>query len=53
MACGYHDVVVLLFIEVGLLEVTSYGNDPMRPGHLELEVGVVGDGHEVGVAWSA
>jgi hypothetical protein len=28
------------------------GDDPARARHLELEVGVVGDGHELGVAWS-
>ena len=26
------------------------GDDPVGTGHLELEVGVVGDGHELGVA---
>jgi hypothetical protein len=28
------------------------GDDPVRARHLELEVGVVRDGHELGVAWS-
>jgi hypothetical protein len=28
------------------------GDDPVGAQHLELEVGVVGDGHELGVAWS-
>jgi hypothetical protein len=37
---------------VGLLKV-AYGDDPMRDGHLELQIGVVGDGHELGVAWLA
>ena len=27
------------------------GDDTVRSWHLELEVGVVGDGHELGVAW--
>jgi hypothetical protein len=27
------------------------GDDPVRARHLELEVGVVGDGHELCVAW--
>jgi hypothetical protein len=27
------------------------GDDPVGAWHLELEVGVVGDGHELGVAW--
>ena len=30
----------------------SNGDDPIRARHLELEVGVVGDNHELGVAWS-
>jgi hypothetical protein len=30
----------------------SDGDDPVGAQHLELEVGVVGDGHELGVAWS-
>jgi hypothetical protein len=47
LACGYRDVIVLSFIEVGLLKVSSYGDDPVRTGHLELKVGVVGDGHEL------
>jgi hypothetical protein len=28
------------------------GDDPVGARHLELEVGVVGNGHELGVAWS-
>jgi hypothetical protein len=28
------------------------GDDPVGARHLELEVGVVGDSHELGVAWS-
>jgi hypothetical protein len=28
------------------------GDDPIGARHLELEVGVVGDGHELGIAWS-
>jgi hypothetical protein len=28
------------------------GNDATRAGHLLLKVGVVGDGHEPGIAWS-
>jgi hypothetical protein len=28
------------------------GDDPVEARHLELEVGVVGDGHELSVAWS-
>ena len=33
---------------MGLLEVASYSDDSMRTGHLELQVGVVRDGHELG-----
>jgi hypothetical protein len=32
--------------------VTADGDDPVGARHLELEVGVVGDGHELGVTWS-
>ena len=53
LARSYHDVVVLPFIEVGLLKVSTYSDDPVWARHLELQVGVVGDGHELGVAWSA
>jgi hypothetical protein len=52
LAHGCHDVIIFLFTEVGLLEVASYSDDPMRIGHLELQAGVVGDGHEFGVAGS-
>jgi hypothetical protein len=31
----------------------SDGDDPIQARHLELEVGVVGDDHELGVAWSS
>jgi hypothetical protein len=31
----------------------SDGDDPIRTRHLELEVGVVGDGHELDIAWSS
>jgi hypothetical protein len=30
----------------------SDGDDPVGAWHLELEIGVVRDGHELGVAWS-
>ena len=42
----------VLLIVVGLLEAALDGDDPLRAGHLELQVGVVGDGHELGEAWS-
>ena len=51
LACGCCDVVIFPFIEVGLLEVASYSDDSMRTRHLEHQVSVVGDGHELGVAW--
>ena len=38
---------------MGLLEVTSYCDDPMRARHLELYVGVVGDSHKLDIARSA
>jgi hypothetical protein len=31
----------------------SDGDDPIRARHLEVEVGLVGDVHELGVAWSS
>ena len=37
---------------MGPLEVASYSDDPMRAEHLELQVGVVGDNYELGIAWS-
>jgi hypothetical protein len=43
---------VVLLVAVGLLEAALDGDDPLRAGHLELEVGVVGDSHELGEAWS-
>jgi hypothetical protein len=36
---------------VRVLVCGSDGDDPVGAQHLELEVGVVGDGHELGVAW--
>jgi hypothetical protein len=35
-----------------LLEVVLEGDDPLRAGHVELQVGVVGDDHEFGEARS-
>jgi hypothetical protein len=42
----------VLLAVVGLLEAALNGDDPLRAKHLELEVGVVGDGHELGEARS-
>jgi hypothetical protein len=38
---------------LGLQEVASYSDDFVGAGHLERQVGVVEDGYEHGVAWSA
>ena len=43
---------IVLFVVVGLLEAPFDGDDPICAGHLELQVGVVGDGHELGEARS-
>ena len=37
---------------IGVLERGADGDDTFRARHLQLEVGVVGDGHELGVAWT-
>jgi hypothetical protein len=47
---------VLHALHVAFVRVAVRGSDsddPIRARHLELEVGVVGDGHELGVAWSS
>ena len=36
---------------VGMLARRADGDDAVGSRHLELEVGVVGDGHELGVTW--
>jgi hypothetical protein len=41
---------IVLLAVVGLLEVALDGDDPLRARHLELKVGVVGDGLELGEA---
>jgi hypothetical protein len=46
---------VLHALHVAFVRVSvrgSDGDDPVGAWHLELEVGVVGDDHELGVAWS-
>jgi hypothetical protein len=46
---------VLHTLHVAFVRVSirgSDGDDPVGARHLELEVDVVGDGHELGVAWS-
>ena len=37
---------------IGMLARGPDGDDVIRTRHLELEVGVVGNGHELGIAWS-
>jgi hypothetical protein len=47
---------VLHALHVAFVRVAVRGSnddDPIRARHLELEVGVVGDDHELGVAWSS
>ena len=41
---------VVLLTVVGLLKAAFDGDDPLWAGHLELQVGVVGDGLELGEA---
>ena len=36
---------------VGMLACCADGDDAVWTRHLEVEVGVVGDGHQLGVAW--
>jgi hypothetical protein len=46
---------VLHALHVAFVRVSVHGadgDDPVGARHLELEVGVVGDGHELGVTWS-
>ena len=38
---------------VGVLACCADSDDAVQTRHLELEVGAVGDGHELGVAWSS
>ena len=42
---------VVLLVVVGLLEASLNGDDLIRAGHLQLQVGVVVDDHELGEAW--
>ena len=36
---------------VGVLEGGADGDDPVRTQHLQLQIGVVRDGHELHIAW--
>ena len=38
---------------IGMLEGGADRDDPAWARHLQLEVGVVGDGHELRVAWTS
>ena len=38
---------------IGMLERRADGDDTLQTRHLHLEVGVVGDRHELGIAWSS
>ena len=37
---------------IGVLARRADGDDAIRTRHLEIEIGVVGDGDKLGVAWS-
>jgi hypothetical protein len=53
MAQGH---ISLSALHVAFVRVVVRGpdsDDPIRARHLELEVGVDGDGHKLGVAWSS
>ena len=41
----------VLITVVGLLEAALNGDDSIRARHLQLQVGVVGDNHELSKAW--
>ena len=49
--CGM--IVALDLALIGVLEGGADGDDPVGSRHLQLEVCVVGDGHELRVAWSS
>ena len=38
---------------IGTLEGCADGDDPAWTRHLQLQIGVVGDGHELRVAWAS
>jgi hypothetical protein len=47
---GGDELEVLTTAGVCLLKEAAHRNDVVRPQHLQLEVGVVGDRHELGIA---
>jgi len=47
-----HGVFVALDLTlIGMLEGGADGDDPTQSRHLQLQIGVVGDGHELHIAW--
>ena len=42
---------MLAIAHEGVREGAAHGDDAIRSRHLQLEVGVVGDRHEPGIAW--
>jgi len=46
-------LIALNFALVSTLEGSADGDDPTRAWHLELQVRVVGDGHELRIARSS
>lgn len=47
-----HDIAVLQVTCVSMLEVSLHGEDSIRTCHLEHQIDVVGDIHELGIAWA-
>ena len=45
--------VALNLTLIGMLEGGADGDDPAQSRHLQLQIGVVGDGHELHVAWTS
>ena len=43
----------VLLAVVGLLAAALTGDDPLVARHLQLQIGVVGDNHELGETWPA
>ena len=42
---------MLMIARVGVRKGATHGDDVVQSWHLQLEVGVVGDHHELGLAW--
>jgi hypothetical protein len=41
---------IFLITEEGSLEASTYGDDSIRAGHLELQIGVIWNNHELCLA---